>query len=859
MATSAEIHSSGETAALPSQRSAVISHAATGRSQINAVSVERPHGAYSSPLLLVAAASAGGIVADRYLAFAGFVWLALTVVVLLVWLFLYRRQLYSEAAWALLVAFACCGGLWHHLHWRVYADDDLGRFARHTSQPVCAEVIALAAPMHRPAPPIDPLRSLPQGAHTRVRVRATALRDAGKWRRVDGRAALIVEGTLLGVHAGDRLRIVGQIQSTSPPGNPGEFDFALDRRADRELGTIRVDDPSCVQVVETASMISWRRILGDLRAAGDRLLWSTLSHERAGLASAVLLGAREELDDDQKHEFLVTGTIHILSISGLHVGILALVLFTAFRTGLVRRRPALAGVAFITLAYTLLTDSEPPAVRATVLVWVICGGMLLGRVTSAANSLAAAAIVVLAINPADLFRTGTQLSFLSVAVLSAVAQWWYTLPREEPLARLIRRTRPLPVQWLRLIGGKVAALAFAGLMIWLVTAPLVLHRFHVISFSALVLNVVLWLPVFLAMASGFGVLAIGWLLPPVGVLFAAICDLNLGIIEETVAAAARLPGSYAWTAGPPQGWLIVFYALIAAPILVPWLITSRRSFGLVGLWTAIGVGIAGINAAKATPQELTCGFVSVGHGCAVVLELPDGQVWLYDAGRLGSPRAGARSIEAYLRSRRISQIDAIILSHADIDHYNAVPELLEKFDVRAVYVSPQMFRVDIPPLRALQQALNRVGVEVDTLSGGDELVAGECRARVLHPPHAGVSGSDNANSIVLAVEYAGRRVLLTGDLEPPGVENLLGKPSLDCDILLAPHHGSPRSSPAAIVNWSTPEWAVISTAHPFMQNAAAYPALLGPRALNTAEVGAVRAVLRADDVDVRAWRVDPWE
>ena len=134
---------------------------------------------------------------------------------------------------------------------------------------------------------------------------------------------MTVEGTLLGVEAGDRLRVVGQLQAPVPPGNPGEFDFAAHRRGDRELAAIRVDHPDCVQVIESAPAISLRRVLGKLRAAGDRLLWGTLSHERAGLAAAVLLGAREQLDDEMKDDFLVTGTVHILSISGLHVGILA--------------------------------------------------------------------------------------------------------------------------------------------------------------------------------------------------------------------------------------------------------------------------------------------------------------------------------------------------------------------------------------------------------------------------------------------------------------------------------------------------------------------------------------------------------
>jgi competence protein ComEC len=253
-----------------------------------------------------------------------------------------------------------------------------------------------------------------------------------------------------------------------------------------------------------------------------------------------------------------------------------------------------------------------------------------------------------------------------------------------------------------------------------------------------------------------------------------------------------------------------------------------------------------------------CGFVSVGHGSAVVLELPDGQVWLYDAGRLGSPRAGARSIEAYLRSRRIARIDARVLSHADIDHYNAVPELLKKFAVQTIYVSQQMFREDTAPLHVLRHAIAEAGLPIEKLAAGDALVAGDCVARVVHPPRDGVEGNDNAQSIVLSVEYGGRRVLLTGDLEGEGARQLLAGPPLDCDVLMAPHHGSARSDPAAMVSWSTPEWAVISGGDAAAVSGNVYDALMGPRALNTANTGAIRARLSAQRVDVQAWRVNPW-
>jgi competence protein ComEC len=360
------------------------------------------------------------------------------------------------------------------------------------------------------------------------------------------------------------------------------------------------------------------------------------------------------------------------------------------------------------------------------------------------------------------------------------------------------------------------------------------------------------------MISGFAILAFGWLLPPLGAMLGVVCDFNLAAIEWTIDAAARIPGNHFWVAGPPPAWLYVYYGLLAVPFMLPNWIAYRRIWGAVCLWILVGFAYAGLSKLKVGERELVCGFVSVGHGSAVVLELPDGQVWIYDAGRLGSPRAAAQSIEAYLRSRRISHIDALVLSHADIDHYNAVPELLEKFSVQAVYVSPQMFREATAPLMILRAAIAQASVPIETVAAGDALVAGDCIARIVHPPRNGVMGNDNAQSIVLSVEYDGRRVLLTGDLESEGARQLLSGPPLDCDILMAPHHGSPQSDPAAVVSWSTPEWAVISSGDPAAVSTDAYDLLMGRRALNTADVGAIRARLSADRVEVRAWRVDPW-
>jgi len=348
-----------------------------------------------------------------------------------------------------------------------------------------------------------------------------------------------------------------------------------------------------------------------------------------------------------------------------------------------------------------------------------------------------------------------------------------------------------------------------SIAIWLLICPLVMSRFHLVSPAAIVLGPLLTIPVGLAMASGFGVLVLGPLVPSWAGACGWLCGLSLAAIEHSVAIARAWPLGHAWVSGPQDWWLAGFYGSIALALAAPRLRPPRRwALALVGLWCSIGLGSVW---AAARHTGLECTFVSVGHGCSVVLRLPGGKNMLYDAGRLGSAHAAARSIAATLWSQGITHLDAVVISHADADHYNALPELLDKFSVGVVYVSPVMFDDSQSGTGRLGEAIAAAGVPVREIWAGDRLRTDSATTiDVLHPPRRGVLGSDNANSIVLSVGHEGRRILLTGDLEDVGLEDLLAERPIDCDVVLAPHHGSRYSDPPGLARWCTPEWVVIS-------------------------------------------------
>jgi competence protein ComEC len=160
----------------------------------------------------------------------------------------------------------------------------------------------------------------------------------------------------------------------------------------------------------------------------------------------------------------------------------------------------------------------------------------------------------------------------------------------------------------------------------------------------------------------------------------------------------------------------------------------------------------------------------------------------------------------------------------------------------------------------LHSALEQARVPIEIIHAGDVIPAGaDCALRVLHPPPEGVSprgnrdDGDNANSLVLAVEYAGRRLLLPGDLEKSGVARLLAEPACDCDVLLAPHHGSAQSDPAGFALWSTPEWVIVSGGRDASPAVFAAYEDRGARVLHTARDGAVRVLIQPDGIEATHW------
>ena len=145
-------------------------------------------------------------------------------------------------------------------------------------------------------------------------VEVTRIRDGADWRPAGGVCQLAVDGHVLGVHQGDLLRVFGQFARIAPPLNPGEFDFAEHARADRQLVRVRSSLPECVTILAPGSSWDPGQLLDAVRTRAKQGVRSLVGPNRAGLAAAILLGAREGLPYEETESYLVTGTIHVLAV-----------------------------------------------------------------------------------------------------------------------------------------------------------------------------------------------------------------------------------------------------------------------------------------------------------------------------------------------------------------------------------------------------------------------------------------------------------------------------------------------------------------------------------------------------------------
>lgn len=576
------------------------------------------------------------------------------------------------------------------------------------------------------------------------------------------------------------------------------------------------------------------------------------------VADAMLLGDRSTLSREKRTVFVESGTVHLLAISGLHIGILMMFLLAIGRAMRLSSRHSILLAVAVLFVYLQIADCRPPMIRAFVIIAIWSAGRLVRRPAFSANSLAMAAIVILGVNPTSLFDVGSQLSFLAVAVI-----FWLTslgrLSQAEPDVAATSdsgdqtsktsasTSKVLQRPWvgtLMAFGKTLGTLWLVSGSIWLISAPLVMSVFNVVSPAGLVINVLLIPIVSAGLCFGFTAILLGMISQTIAWPFAYAFGWFLKGLVATVELAASIDLGHAYVPEPPDWWLVVFYLVVATAMLATTLRTRpARIWCGVAVWTIFGLTLL---PADREENSLRCTFLSVGHGLSVIVETSSGKTLVYDVGSRGGGDFPARVLKEALWARGVSKVDALIVSHADVDHYNGVLGLLDSVPVGTILCSRHFLDPRQPlTLEVFNRAATR-GITSSIVSKGDQLRLDDAvTMRILQPVATVSYDSDNASSVVIEIEYRNRRILLTGDLDDDGLAELLQQPARKVDVLLAPHHGEPDANPPALAAWASPDWVIASAPTPAYQKELASNYGSSTRMVMTSESGTVTATINA--------------
>ena len=569
---------------------------------------------------------------------------------------------------------------------------------------------------------------------------------------------------------GDELSLRGMLGKIESPRNPGQFDFAAWARRQglfTQLQTAHTNDAEVLRRSQGNPVVSFAlRTRAWLR---QMLIEGVDDPTVSDLLVAMVLGDVSSLPERVQEEFRGTGTFHLFSVSGLHVGMICILLWSVLKTLRVPRWNAAACIIPLLFFYVLMTGFKAASVRSGLMAAIVLMGMMSNRRPVLFNNLCAAGFLILVMDTNQLFNPGFQLSFTVVAAIMLLGG---------PLSRVVAAPfRPDPFVPERLLSARRRALArsgvrFASLLAvsmaaWLGSLPLTVGYFHLVSLTALPANM-------FAVPLSFAIMAVALLslgTGPFSVWMASIYNqtnwmlakLLLGIVH----AFAALPGSFFYVRTPehpaPLAEVVVF------------------DFG--------AGGAAWISA--------------------------QGSDWLIDT---GPAHAHDSVLLPFLRSRGLRSLDGFLVTHGDAGHIGSAAELVSFCPPRQVADSALDDRS--ASRSRLHAELARLGIPKSFHRSGDSILLGpEMRLQILYPPKEVPRSVSDDKALVVQLCAGPTRILFMSDAGLHTEEWLMRNipEQLPSDILIkgAPRHGP--SGDAAFVGTVKPQ-AVIATAARFPQS-----------------------------------------
>jgi len=519
-----------------------------------------------------------------------------------------------------------------------------------------------------------------------------------------------------------------------------------------------------------------------------------LNPEQSALLNGILLGDRVGISDVVRDDFAKAGVAHLLAVSGLHVGIVAGIIFFLF-SGVslpVRSVLAITGIVF----YALLVGNQPSVLRASIMLIIGYFGWLFAREKDILSAISSTALILLVYDPFMIYSVGFQLSFL--ATLGIVF-----------ITPIVQSALDSPFKKLNM-----ALSVTLGAQLGIV--PILIYYFHRLSLMTTISNLVV--TPLLAPTLSMGMIAsfIGLFSRCIAVPFYKLTGLFLDFLRGAAEFFASIPGGNINLGSSSFLTVFGYYAALVGGLFY----VKRKKFSLnLKRLTIFSLVIFSIvvwfqAGGSSLPKNFTVNFLDVGQGDSILIRVPEGETILIDGGE------SYNCMENHLIKLGVNKIDLLVLTHPHADHVGGLAGVVRDYNVGMVLDGgqPHTSSLYVNFLSMIEEK----DVAYKIARSGQKFLIGDDRASrqagieliVLHPKDEFIVGTDsdlNNNSVVIKLRYGDVSFLFTGDIEEEAEKEILsGNGNLSCDVLKVPHHGSSSGCYVEFLKNVNPRVAVIS-------------------------------------------------
>ena len=545
---------------------------------------------------------------------------------------------------------------------------------------------------------------------------------------------------------------------------------------------------------------------------------TALPKKNSGVLSAMVLGDKAALDLDIKELYQTHGISHILSISGLHVSLIGMTLYNLLRKLSLKIPIAVIISILFIYSYGQLTNFSVSTTRAVIMLFLLLISKIIGRTYDLLSAVSLSALIILINNPLQIFSTGFLLSYGAVLGIGLVY----------PALKALFKIENMFLK--NIIEGVLISLS-----VQIMTLPILLYFFFEISTYSILFNLILvpFVSVIIVLAIIGGLLGILYL--PLASFFLGGSYYILNIYEWILSLANHLPNHTLMLGRPEKELIITYYFILFLYILLNYWKQSKYSHFILGLLIIIFIPFGTSN------LEVT--FLDVGQGDGIYVKSSNETTYLIDGGSSSVKQVGKYRLGPFLKSKGVSSIDYVFISHFDQDHVNGIFEIIEDMgyveDSGNIHIKNlvlgRIFNLDDDVessnvvgdqannsklmedelyIKCIEMAKEK-GINIMYMEPGDYIQDGDLQIKCLHPVKDIHYLDKNASSLVLSLNYIDFEMLLTGDIEGIG-EVALNEVLLTeygkgvFDILKVAHHGSKNSTFNEFLSIVNPRYSVIS-------------------------------------------------